>query len=366
MQKNIPRLEHLVSVRGIAAWLVVLFHSLALLVVACPGIPKTLVKIIFHGSLAVDFFFVLSGFIIFINYYAKFNSSFRKNILPFYWNRFSRIYPVHLFMLLAYLALAGVFLYRASSRSLPAAFGGQLFFENLFLVQAWGHESTSWNVPSWSVSAEWFVYLTFPLIAAGLARFAYGIRRMVALAAFVFFLVSYIGSSELQFGTTPVLMLPLVRAFHEFLLGAIAGALFIYHRDWLVRVRIFLLVAALAVLVINYFTSIPYYFLVPFLCFVSICILSVDQSRATKILSAKWLVYLGEISYSTYMVHYFIKDVFKAVFVSDLYVVNPTALFLSFAVVLIASMLMYRYLEIPAQTFLRKNMPRKLTNPVQA
>lgn len=354
MQKNTSRLEHLVSMRGIAAWWVVFFHSLALMMSACPNIPLLVVKIISHGYLAVDFFFVLSGFIIFINYYAKFTSNFRQSLFPFYWNRLTRIYPVHFAMLLAYLALAGVFRYTSASHALPPALNKQLFFENLFLVQAWQIESTSWNVPAWSVSAEWFVYLLFPFIASGLAKFAGGFVGKIALAVAIFAAVIGFGIYQPQDGTTPTLMLPLVRASHEFLLGAIAGALFIHHKDRLIKAKGLLLLLIATTVTVRFFAEIPYYFFVPFLCFVSICILCVDESNVTKILCAKWLVYLGEISYSTYMIHYFVKDVFKATLVKDLNAVNSYALFGSFLFVLLASIVMHRMFEVPVQSYLRK------------
>ena len=354
MQKNTPRLEHLVSLRGIAAWWVVFFHSLALMMSAYPTIPKKLVTTISYGYLAVDFFFVLSGFIIFINYHDKFSLSFRRNILPFYWNRLTRIYPVHLIMLLAYLMLAGVFLYASTSHALPLQFAQRQFFENLFLVQAWQIESTSWNVPAWSVSAEWFVYLLFPFIAASLARFAHGLLAKVLLAVAVFIVVIAFGTLLSEGEAKHVLMLPLVRATHEFLLGAIVGALFIHHKNWLINAKPFFMLLIVGVAIMYYLVGVPHYFFVPFCCFCSLCIFSVDESWLTRLLNMKYLVYLGEISYSTYMIHYFVKDIFKASFVSDLRSVNPYGLVASFLFVLLASMVMYRYFEMPAQGFLRK------------
>lgn len=56
MPKQFNRLDHLVSVRGLAAWLVVFYHSLAMLQFAFPGIPQQVVSIVKHGDLAVDFF----------------------------------------------------------------------------------------------------------------------------------------------------------------------------------------------------------------------------------------------------------------------------------------------------------------------
>lgn len=354
MQKDTLRLEHLVSLRGVAAWWVVFFHSLGLMMSAWPNIPLSFVKLISQGYLAVDFFFVLSGFIIFINYHGKFASEFRRNVLPFYWNRLTRIYPVHFLMLLAYLVLVSAFMFTSASRALPPAYGKQQFFENLFLVQAWQAESTSWNVPSWSVSAEWFVYMLFPFIAAGLTRFAGSMTAKIILVCTVFAVLAAVGSWQPEVGTIPVLMLPLVRATHEFLLGAIAGALFVHHRDQLIQAKFILLFLMAAIVTASVFANVSTHFFVPFLCFTSVCLFSVDESVITRMLTMKWLVYLGEISYSTYMLHYFVKDCFKATLVKDLHAVDAFALSGSFLVVLLASALMHHIFEVPSQNFLRK------------
>ena len=60
-----PELNPLTSVRGLFAWMVVLYH----LRLACAGwLEPGVVAVLAKGYLAVDFFFLLSGFVIWLNY----------------------------------------------------------------------------------------------------------------------------------------------------------------------------------------------------------------------------------------------------------------------------------------------------------
>jgi peptidoglycan/LPS O-acetylase OafA/YrhL len=124
------------------------------------GMPKLVAK----GYLGVELFFVLSGFILSHVYLRAFGEK-RFRYPDFLWARLARIYPVHLVtlvgmgLLVALAALLGV---QGGDKaliwsSLPA---------QLTLTQAWGLAlQGGWNHPSWSISAEWFAYLTFPIFA---------------------------------------------------------------------------------------------------------------------------------------------------------------------------------------------------------
>jgi peptidoglycan/LPS O-acetylase OafA/YrhL len=348
------KLNNLVSMRGLAAWLVVFFHSKKLLQSAYPQLSHTLYDFIDHGYLAVDFFFVLSGFIIFINYHAKFFINFRHNALIFYWNRISRVYPVHLFMLIAYLLLASAFLYLSSSKTMPPGYTAESFLQSLVLIQAWTGNSTSWNVPSWSISAEWFVYLLFPFVAVLFGRRGRGLVAyfLVATSALVLLCGAYFFQGYETLGTA-LSSMALVRALCEFLLGTVVGSLFIHHRMVLANGRGLVVLMILALCLLIFYFNLPNFSTVPLLCFLLVAFLSVDTSVVSKVLSNKLLVYLGEISYSTYIVHYFVYDVFKAGWVSESGQVSLAYLMASFCVVLILSALMHRMLEVPAQRYLR-------------
>lgn len=357
MQKTHNRLEQLVSVRGLAAWLVVFYHSIALLQAALPQLPHPVVTLIAQGYLAVDFFFVLSGFIIFINYHAQFVSNFRHNALTFYWNRIARIYPVHVVMLIAYLGLTLAFLYVSSSRTVPDGYTAEAFLQSLILVHGWTGYPTWWNVPSWSISAEWFVYILFPFIAIFFHRFLRAFSwHLALLAAAILGLYSAYAIQGFDSLGAATFRMALVRVFFGFLLGAIAGSLFVHHRAFLIKQRLLTGSAAVSMCIAIPFIDLPNYATVPLLCFLMVSFLSVDTSPLSRLLSCKPLVYLGEISYSTYMVHYFVYDVFKAGWVSADYRVEAWPLLTSFLCVFLLSVLMHKTIELPAQQFLRTGL----------
>jgi peptidoglycan/LPS O-acetylase OafA/YrhL len=116
-----------------------------------------------RARLCVDVFFILSGFILTHVYLLGDKMPAYR---PFLVARFARIYPAHLAILTMMLVLflgAGI----VGVPLNPDHFNLVGFLRTLFLVQSWfpSHTLTNWNGPSWSLSAEWFVYLIFPLFA---------------------------------------------------------------------------------------------------------------------------------------------------------------------------------------------------------
>ena len=158
----------LTSIRGIAAWWVVLFHMRLLLV---PWLPVGAIRVLDHGNLAVDLFFVLSGFVIALNYGERLAGDWRATG-DFLFRRFARIYPLHLLILGGFALYAGGAILFGS-----ATLAGQdpgYFLASLFLVQNWGFtDALRWNVPAWSISTEALAYLLFPV----LVRLLPAIRR---------------------------------------------------------------------------------------------------------------------------------------------------------------------------------------------
>ena len=171
-------LDPLTGVRFFLALGVVLFHYQ--LQWTLPGDGGLLNR----ARLAVDVFFILSGFIL-THVYLQGDGAL--NYRRFLAARFARIYPAHLFILLAMLGLVlaapllGVGL--EPGRFNPADFAG-----TLLLVQAWFPRETLalWNGPAWSLSAEWFAYLAFPAYAALALRLRARPWAIIALAAILF------------------------------------------------------------------------------------------------------------------------------------------------------------------------------------
>ena len=154
------------AIRGIAAFLVVAYHlqfDNDLLGV------ETATTFFKRSYLFVDLFFILSGFIIsYVNQADRRDPLTRDAIVRFMKKRVIRLYPLVLFCLvylflfratvsLVYLALAQRPPFDWTPASLIVLMG------QLTMTNAWLPLPSDWNIPSWSISAEIFAYLLFPL-----------------------------------------------------------------------------------------------------------------------------------------------------------------------------------------------------------
>ncbi|MBD9416039.1 acyltransferase [Pseudomonas sp. PDM16] len=117
-----------------------------------------------HGSLAVELFFGISGFVFFWLFSRRITD---VSLSPrrFFVDRFSRLYPLHIatFALVAMLQ----FLYARNHASYFVYPANDLYHAvlNILLVPAWGLEKGwSFNAPIWSVSVEVFLYGVFFLL----------------------------------------------------------------------------------------------------------------------------------------------------------------------------------------------------------
>ncbi|KQX18429.1 hypothetical protein ASD39_20170 [Sphingomonas sp. Root50] len=128
-------------------------------------------SIIKNGWLFVDFFFVLSGFVI----AAGYGSRLREGYPPshFLLLRLGRIYPLHIVVLAAFVALECLALIVPSLVGARHAFTGVrtpgTIISNIFLMQPFA-DGLSWNQPSWSIATEFWTYVAFALICCFAAR----------------------------------------------------------------------------------------------------------------------------------------------------------------------------------------------------
>ena len=130
-----------------------------------------------NGYLAVDLFFILSGFVICSGYSTKIVSG--SVALKFIWLRFFRVYPLHLAVLAAFIVLelaklwsqkAGIII--PDQEPFTKSNSVEALVANVFLLQGFGiFDRLTWNGPSWSISCEFAAYLVFAFAAlTGLLR----------------------------------------------------------------------------------------------------------------------------------------------------------------------------------------------------
>lgn len=347
-----PHLDALTGIRGLAAWLVVIYHirlSLQELV------PQAAIDFFAKGYLAVDLFFVLSGFVLWCNYGERLRDGGLQQAGAFMWRRFARVWPLHAFILGVFVLFA--LLLAFTGRSTTNYPTGELPL-HILLIHNWGFTSElTWNDPSWSISTELAAYLVFPFIVAG-TRWerlpsAALIAIAVALAGALALLFAAYGETSLG---ARVARLGIWRCLAEFCLGNIACLLWLRWRDsqhaagWAA-------LCGFAILTVGLLLRLPETMFVPSLFFTGILALALDRGAAASALSTRIVVYLGEISYSTYLSHFLLFIFFKLAFVDETLQMNwvETGGFLVF--VLAVSMLLYHLVERPAQRWLNRHQP---------
>jgi peptidoglycan/LPS O-acetylase OafA/YrhL len=145
----------LTGLRGVAALYVVFYHYLS-------GVPMTSYPSILlgHGDLAVDLFFMLSGFVMALNYSHMFAERWTlRSYLLFLGRRIARVYPLYLVA-----TVCGMVCLLFGWANMTSHLShGTVFLANLFMVQTWGI-APSLDTAAWSISAEWAAYLVFPLL----------------------------------------------------------------------------------------------------------------------------------------------------------------------------------------------------------
>jgi peptidoglycan/LPS O-acetylase OafA/YrhL len=336
---RIPELLPLTAIRGIAAWWVVLFHLRALLT---PWLPAPALAVLARGNLAVDLFFILSGFVMALNYGDRIAAAGGAGYRDFLFRRFARIYPLHLLILLGFAAYA-----LAAVRFGAARLGDQswgYFVQSLFLVQNWGLAGEArWNVPAWSISTEAVAYLLFPLLLALLRPDR---RRLWLLGAAVVLLGLSVQPFFWMLGypfPNAVAQTGLFRCLVQFAMGIGLFGLWrrLPERPWLA----FACLAASALLALAFILWNAPVVAVAW----AALILGLARMSGAGVLEAPALVWLGRVSYATYLVHYLLLAVFKLAFVTAGEAVPPALLALYLLGVLAASAILYHGVERPAQ-----------------
>ncbi len=204
------------ALRFIVASLIILHHFQA----AGPTPLAELINPVFErgGFLLTNFFLIDSGYVLMRVYGGAVN---RGAMSPgdFFVKRFLRVYPAHLIMVAALVALVGLSTLAGVAPRNPEWFRWDQLPAQLTLTQAFGvYGGLGWNAPSWSISGLIGCYLAFPWILRGLKR----LGPWTALAAVV---GVYLIANQLTWSllSHPVYQMPMmfgfIRALPLFVLG---------------------------------------------------------------------------------------------------------------------------------------------------
>jgi peptidoglycan/LPS O-acetylase OafA/YrhL len=294
MMPDAANIKPLTALRFFAAFWVVMYHYWPNLSAAAP--PAMIGK----GYLGVEAFFTLSGFILCHVYLQGFGAG-RFRYGDFLWNRLARVYPLHL------ATLVGVILMALAAGAAGIVVDHNLLAwnalpANLLLVQAWGFAPVSaFNHPSWSISAEWFAYLSFPVFAFAAWRLRARPRLAVGLAlAFIAILYPVFQALSGFPLTEATIRWGFLRIVPCFAYGCALHALW---RSGAVTGRFSGLGAGLASVAVLLAVQLgaPDQIIVMTLGGLIVALAGVAATGSTFATQAS-LVYLGEISYSTYMI----------------------------------------------------------------
>jgi peptidoglycan/LPS O-acetylase OafA/YrhL len=351
-------IRSLTGLRGIAALWVAMLHGYGMLPVD-PGFPQFVKNAIQCGWVAVDLFFVLSGYIICYVHLDEFRTPSWSTTWHFWKLRLARIYPAHLVMTVAWvpvLLLAIIVLPATVTPSVREQYSLPALISALTLTNGWGlSHSQGWNGVSWSVGSEWFAYLTFPILTFLLNKIS--TTKMALLLAMMALLVPFALAFIVNGGRQ--YMLPwswtVVRVETAFILGS---AMYLFNRR---RTRssgvTTLLVASVIGVVIIVGRGAPGLEIGLLIgCFAALIASLGESPRIGEVIfGSRLLVFLGQISYSIYLSHYLVVIVLRHVWRR---VGSPLESFLLLVVylgiVVMVGYCLFRGVEDPARRFLRR------------
>jgi len=337
--------------RGFAAIFVFLLHM-----------PKlswfTNNSFINNSEIFVDFFFVLSGFVIFHNYKQKLTKV--SDLKFFLKKRFKRLVPLHIYALFIILILELVkyllydsfpFTEKPFERNTIPSFFTQLFLLNATPLSL--TELINWNGPSWSVSAEIIAYIVFAFstiyIKTKLKKKVF-YPLLFIVVGYLFFFLKFS-----SFNVATYLKFEFIRGIIGFYFGVLTYQIWqdVKHRLNKLSIIVFnfleLITISILITLINYATLLTKYFFIYHSAFsILLIVFTFEKGYISSVLKLKVFQKLGLWSYSIYLNHLLIVIVFtmliqKAKVIDNTYIIIYE--FLALLIVCFYSSQTYKYIE---------------------
>ncbi len=309
-------------------------------------------------------------------YSEPFKEGIKQNFKKFMFSRFARIYPLHLFSLLFMVVL--YFWYRAYFTLYPEdyiyTFNMHTIWAHLLLLQSMNlYKFLSWNTASWSISVEWWMYVVFPFLLIPFRKIT-GWKKIFIFFGVItgyIFIIYYLYplSAATNGAVGPDIKDTLdvtysygfIRCFFGFLFGMLIYELYRvgWGRQYLTSNVAWLLTMILVVTVMTF----PTPDFIPVIAFSVVILASVyTEGIGKKILNLKPLIYLGDISYSLYLMHlplmFFLLHYFKRftqIKLEDLdWATARLYALIYLAIVIFISTLTYYFVEVPIRQKLNR------------
>lgn len=333
------------SLRGFAAIAVAVFHFSA------HG---------WGGYLAVDFFLVLSGFILSHSYLYRDKTVGTADFLG---HRLARLYPLHVYTLVTYTVVTLL-----TTNALPAYKDGTLFtfFQQLTLTHNVGLNpgGMTWNYPSWSISVEFWVNVLFIFFVTRQTANATLLFVAVAGLALIYFNTGHLDTHAANYYS--FLNSGMVRGIASFLLGVLSYRIYIRcQRIGVMPISVLSASLLEATCVIGVAVILFWRdgnvsrldFLAPFLFVLVVVVFSLERGVLSQVL--KKFSYLGLISYSIYLNQITVLDLARHV--AGIVHAPGIVLFGAYlAALLVYSHYTYRYIETPLRRKGRRMFERML------
>lgn len=310
-------------------------------------------EIVRESYVWVDFFFILSGFILAHRYNSSFLGTGTWKYSQFLRQRLARIYPLYFVTFVAAVVVA-IF----KDHKFPDQWGSLL--AHIFLVQNWGHPfDPRWNYPAWSLSCEWAAYLVFPILLFFYRR-ATSWKTTPWIMIGIILGVHYWYCENIVSGNIGDMnTYPLFRCISEFSLGILGYQI---RKSWGLGERRKFFDVVQGVLLVLICLSLnqkisDFYFVV--LAFFLVLAASFSMGPLTKVLESKPLYFVGTISYSIYLNQILLLMAFDSwvgfsgpgfgQWTAEVYFVFKTA------ALILLSTLTYYLIEKPGQRLLSRN-----------
>ena len=274
------------------------FRGLAALIVAGIHFDYVLEYKIFsiNSFLAVHLFFVISGYVIFINYFKKINNF--VSVKKFLFKRFLRLYPLHLvtlflFLLLEISKLMALKFFNIRPNYDPFIKNDLVsFFSNIFLLNNIIGNPLSYNGPSWSIAAEFFSYIIFLLFSFFFKK----IVNIIILLFLTFYFTLYLEHYNSYWGIHSSL-----NCLFCFSVGGLFGIMYLRNKILFYNKEIIFIILFNLYLIYFKFYLVVFLFIFGLLLYVSSFLNY--KSLFVKFFFNSFFSFIGRISYSIYMLH---------------------------------------------------------------